>query len=99
VTAATGAGRNVFFLGSSLDHRDMQKGRCPMDTSLIGWKIGRSRSSARWRSAKRRHLKIGSLSADVLAGVLDLALVGLPAFADDVLVGCDGTLGRHAQRM
>lgn len=59
--------------------------------------MGRSRSSARGRLAECRHLEIGRLTADRLAGVLDLTLIGLPGLADDVLVGSNGTLGRHAQ--
>src|SRR5690606_9928303 len=37
------------------------------------------------------------LPADGLAGIFGLTLVGLPALADDVLVGCDHALGGHAQ--
>jgi hypothetical protein len=46
--------------------------------------------------AEGRHLEFGRLPADALTGVLDRALKGLPGLADDMLVGGDGSLGRHA---
>lgn len=48
-------------------------------------------------SGERRHLHLGRLAADGLAGLLGLPLEGLPALADDLFVGCDGALSRHAQ--
>ncbi len=36
---------------------------------------------------------------NVFTGVFDLPFEGLPGFADDLLVGGDGALGRHAERV
>lgn len=78
MTAATDAGHNVYSWCQVWIMKTCEEAGVHKDTSLIGREIGRSRSSAPWRSAKCRHLEIGSLPADVLAGVLDLALVWLP---------------------
>ena len=45
------------------------------------------------------HLEFGGLAVDGLAGIVDLALEGLPALADGMFVSCYRTFGRHPQRM
>lgn len=52
-----------------------------------------------WWLAECRHLEIGRLPADGLAGIFGLALVGLPALTDDVLVGGNGAFCCHTQGM
>ena len=97
MTAATGAACWIIFIccefvGDAHAKRPVSGG------ASLDVEEGRSRSSA-GGSAEGRHLEIGRLAADGLAGIFDLTLVGLPAFADDVLVGGDRTLGCHAQRV
>jgi hypothetical protein len=50
-------------------------------------------------SRECRHLNLGRLAANGLASMFDQSFEGLPALADDVLVGGDGAFGRHAQRV
>ena len=49
------------------------------------------------RSAKCCHLEFRRLTVDGLAEVLDRTLEGLPGLPDNVLIGSDDALSRHAQ--
>src|SRR5262245_4323093 len=73
----------------------MTKGR----THVKGTENGRGRSLARCGSTECRHPEFGRLAIERPAGVFDRQLGGLPAFTDDLFVGCDGALGRHSKRV
>lgn len=47
-------------------------------------------------STESRHLHLGRLAVERLAGILDRPLEGLPVLTDDVLVSRNGAFGGHA---
>lgn len=60
---------------------------------------GRAYGRARSASTESRHLKLGHLTVNALTGFVGQPLEGLPALADDPLIGGHGTLGCHEQRV